>query len=213
MQKSKIHFLVINLLLLCVINACVSANVVKDFTSTPITKTIIEVPYFSNSEIDYVYKTNISVYGNEMSGIFIAKKINESTHRVVFTTEFGNKLFDFEVSESNFKINSIVPELDKKYFIITLKRDFRLLLKKQFTVQEQFENATQIVCKSEDGNQSNYLFFSKGNNKLFKIVHASNRKEKISISFASENNIIANNSIIQHFNIPLKIELFNILSR
>lgn len=213
MQKSKIPFLVINLLLLVVLNACVSTNVIKDFKATPITKPIFEVPYFSNSETDYVYKTNIFVYGNEMSGIFIAKKINESTHRVVFTTEFGNKLFDFEISETNFKINAIVPELDKKFFIATLKRDFRLLLKKQFTVQEQFENSTQIVYKSEDGNQFNYLFVSKGNDKLFKIVHASNRKEKISISFASENNIIANNSIIQHHNIPLKIELFNILSR
>ncbi len=207
MRKSTIPFLVINLLLLIVVNACGSANVVKDYTATPITKAIYEAPYFSNSETDYVYKTNISVYGNEMSGIFIAKKINETTHRVVFTTEFGNKLFDFEISETDFKINAIIAELDKKILLTTLKKDFRLLLKKQFTVQGQFENATQVVFKSDDRNQFNYLFVSKSDGKLLKIVHASKRKEKISISFASENNFFAKNSIIQHYNIPLKIEL------
>ena len=43
--------------------------------SKKLEKTTYEVPYFSDPKIDYVYKTNISVYGNELSGIFITKKI------------------------------------------------------------------------------------------------------------------------------------------
>lgn len=53
--------------------------------------------YFSNPETDYVYKANIEVYGNNIGGIFIAKPINDTLHRVVFTTDFGNKLMDFEL--------------------------------------------------------------------------------------------------------------------
>ena len=89
MQKSTIPFLLINLFFLLVLSSCAS-NVVKGYTPITLEKKSIEIPYFSNSEIDYVYKANISVYGNELTGIFIAKKINETTHRVVFTTEFGN---------------------------------------------------------------------------------------------------------------------------
>jgi hypothetical protein len=37
----------------------------------------------------------------------------------------------------------------------------------------------------------NYLFISKGDEKLFKIVHFSKRKEKINIGFTSKNNIFA----------------------
>jgi hypothetical protein len=96
-------------------------SVTKNYTPKKLDKTSYDVPYFSDSKTDYVYKTNISVYGNELSGIFIAKKINDTTHRIVFTTEFGNKLMDFEISENDFKVNSIVSELDRKILINTLK--------------------------------------------------------------------------------------------
>ena len=116
------------------------------------------MPYFSNPEVDYVYKANIQIYGKELTGIFVAKRLNQTTHRVVFTTEFGNKLMDFEISEAEFKINFIVSEFDKKILTNTLKSDFRLLLRNHFEIEETFENSENTVYKSLDGNQSNYLF-------------------------------------------------------
>ena len=95
MQKSTILFL-ISILFLVV--SCASNNFEKELKPVTLENTIYNVPYFANPEIDYAYKANISVYGNDLSGIFIAKKINATTHRVVFTTEFGNKLLDFEIS-------------------------------------------------------------------------------------------------------------------
>ncbi len=207
MQKSTIHFLLINFLLAIVLISCGSNNVVLKHKPTTVEKPTFDVPYFSNPTIDYVYKANITVYGNQLSGIFITKKINETTHRVVFTTEFGNKLLDFEISETDFKVNSIVSELDKKILTNTLKTDFRLLLRNQFQVLEQFENEIENVYRSKDNNQYNYLFVSKKEGKLNKIVHASKRKEKIILNFTSENNTFAEHIIIQHYNIKLKIEL------
>ena len=72
MRKSTILFLLINFFLVLFLSSCAS-NVVKGYTPITLEKKIITVPYFSNSETDYVYKANISVYGNELSGIFIAK--------------------------------------------------------------------------------------------------------------------------------------------
>lgn len=206
MRKSTIPFLLINFFLVLVLSSCAS-NVVKGYTKVPLEKKVVTVSYFSNSDTDYVYKANISVYGNELTGIFIAKKINETTHRVVFTTEFGNKLLDFEISENDFKVNSIAEELDRKILINTLKNDFRLLLRKQYLIEEQFENAKDKVYKSREGNMYNFLFVSKTNKKQYKIVHSSRTKEKISISFDSENDIFAERIILQHRNIKLKIEL------
>ena len=119
MQKSTIPFFLINCFLAIVLVSC--GSVTKNYTPKKLDKTAYTVPYFAEPKTDYVYKTNITVYGHELSGIFIAKKINDTTHRVVFTTEFGNKLFDFEISEKTFKVNSIVSELDKKILINTLK--------------------------------------------------------------------------------------------
>jgi len=205
MQKSTIQFLLINCFLAIVLISC--GSVTKNYTSKKLDKTSYTVSYFSDSKTDYVYKTNISVYGNELSGIFIAKKINDTTHRVVFTTEFGNKLMDFEISENDFKVNSIVSELDRKILINTLKEDFRLLLKKEYQIQEQFENESADIYKSADGKRDNYIFISKKDQKLEKIVHSSKTKEKFTLLFNSENNIFAEKINITHQNIKLKIEL------
>jgi phosphoribosylformylglycinamidine (FGAM) synthase PurS component len=205
MQKSTIQFLLINCFLAIVLVSC--GSVTKNYTPKKLDKTSYVVPYFSDSKTDYVYKTNISVYGNELSGIFIAKKINDTTHRIVFTTEFGNKLMDFEISETDFKVNSIVSELDRKILINTLKEDFRLLLKKEYLIQEQFENESADIYKSADGKRDNYIFISKKDQKLEKIVHSSKTKEKITLYFNSENNIFAEKIQIIHQNIKLKIEL------
>lgn len=204
MQKSTIQFLLINCLLAIVLVSC--GSVTKNYTPKKLDKTSYQVPYFSDSKTDYIYKTNITVYGHEISGIFIAKKINDTTHRVVFTTEFGNKLLDFEISEKTFKVNSIVSELDRKILINTLTEDFRLLLKKEYLIQEQFENETDNIYKSADGNRDNYLFISKKDPKLEKVVNASKTKEKITLFFSSENNIFAEKIQIIHQNIKLKIE-------
>lgn len=207
MQKSTIPYSIISFFLALIVSSCTSLNVVKGYNPVALETTKFEVPYFSNPEMDYVYKANITVYGNELSGIFIAKKINDTTHRVVFTTEFGNKLLDFEISETDFKINSIVEELDRKILINTLKNDFRLLLKNSYVIKEQYDNPESKVCLTEDAKTSNYLFISKADNKLHKIVNASKRKERINLFFTSENNIFATKIVIQHYNIKLRIEL------
>ena len=205
MQKSTIQFLIINCFLAIVLVSC--GAVTKNYTPKKLDRTSYQVPYFADSKTDYVYKTNITVYGHEMSGIFIAKKINDTTHRIVFTTEFGNKLMDFEISETDFKINSIVHELDRKILINTLREDFRLLLKKDYIFQQQFENESDDIYKSQDGKRDNYLFISKKDQKLEKVVQSSKTKEKFTLTFSSENNIFAEKILINHQNIKLKIEL------
>ena len=204
MQKLTILFLISTLFLVA---SCATNHLEKEWKPVTPETPVYNLPYFANPEIDYAYKANISIYGNDLSGIFIAKKINGTTHRVVFTTEFGNKLLDFEISETDFKVNSIVDELNRKIVINTLKNDFRLLLKNQFVIKEQFEDTENKIYKCEDGNEFNYFFVSKNENKLFKMVHSTKIKEKISMNFTSENNTFAQNIIIQHYNIKLKIEL------
>lgn len=206
MQKSTTLFLLISIALLVLLNSC-GSNPVRKMDKKVIDTKVYNAPYFSNAAMDYVYKANIAVYGNELSGIFIVKKLNETTHRVVFTTEFGNKLMDFEISDSEFKVNSIVEELDRKILINTLKKDFRILLKQDYTVEKQFEDEQNIIYESKMGTNYNYLFLSKTGGGLSKIVHSSKRKEKIIIYCTSENNIFAEKIVIQHQNIKLRIEL------
>ena len=73
-------------------------------------------------------EANINAFDNNFGGIFIVKKLGPKHHRIVFTTELGNKIFDFTFKEDSFKVNQILKELDKKLLINILKSDFKTLI-------------------------------------------------------------------------------------
>lgn len=202
MQKSTIRLLPISLLFL--LAAC-GSNPVKDLVKVPLGQTSFHNSYFADPKMDYVYKTNISVYGNELSGICIIKKTGEK-HRVVLTTEFGNKLIDLEISPSDYKVNAIVEELDRKMLIAILVNDFRLLLRENYQITQEFETAESVVLQSVESKKNHFLYLSKSDKKLQKMIQASKRKQKISIGYLTENDIFADKISIQHYDIKLKME-------
>jgi hypothetical protein len=169
----------------------------------------VENLYFSSTE-DYVYKCQMDIYKNHVSGILIIKKINETTHRVAMTSDFGNKLIDFEISENNFKLNYVLPDLDKKIVINFLKNDFQQLLKKQYPVTESFENENSKIYFSKIDKKGYYLFFNKENSLLNKIIYTKNNKEKIDFTFDAKKHIFADSLNLQHKDFKINIKLFQI---
>lgn len=185
--------------------ACGSYPKKQNFKEVTSEKVEINNPYFSDPIQDYVYKADIKVFKNSFSGIFIVKKIGERHHRIVFTTEMGNKLFDFEFLGENFKINHILPKMDKKVLINVLKRDFLALIEeKPFSIKTYFKGDLRI-------SQANLLFkkhyyrFEDGI--LNKIVRTGRGKEKVTFLFSQINDKIANDIKIKHHNIKLEIYL------
>jgi len=203
MRRFLILFLITSSSLL---TSCAVGTVKGLEEKTPQVKSY-DVSYFSDPKTDYVYKAHISIYGKDFGGIFIAKKINDTLYRAAFTTEFGNKLFDFEITDDSFKVNYIMEELDRKIIVNTLKRDFMLLLKKHHQIEGQYNDNQDFIYKSADKGRYNYMFIDKATGKLFKIVNTTKSKEKIVVNFSKENNILAKNIVIDHKSIKLKIEL------
>lgn len=169
----------------------------------------VENLYFSSNE-DYVYKCRMEVYNNDISGILIIKKISETTHRVVMTTDFGNKMIDFEISENDFKLNYVLADLDKKMVINFLKNDFQELLRKKYPVTESFENERFKIYSSEVGKNKHYLFFNKENGLLNQIVYTKNKREKIDFSFEAKKHTFAEVINLQHKDFKINIKLAQI---
>ena len=165
----------------------------------------IDNPYFSDTTKDYVYKTDIKIFKNSFSGIFIAKKLGREHHRIVFTTEMGNKLFDFEFQGKNFKINQILPEIDRKTLKNVLKRDFYALIKERAIPINSHtkENLTMMESKLLD--KKHYYLYEE--ERLKKIVRADGGKEKVTFLFSGINDNIANYIQIKHQNVKLEINL------
>lgn len=175
-----------------------------EFNSEPST---FSNPYFADSSIDYVYKAKINAFDNVFGGILIIKKIKENNHRVVFTTNFGNKIFDFELINNTVKTHFVLKEIDRKIIINALKRDFKTLIQQHHTVSRTFKNDLNIIYKSKAENKFNYLIVSKGTEVLNEIIHASKSKEKIRITFSNLKNHLAQTIKIEHKTAPITINL------
>lgn len=169
----------------------------------------VENLYFSSND-DYVYKCQMDIYKNHVSGILIIKKISETTHRVAMTSDFGNKLIDFEISDNGFKLNYVLPDLDKKIVINFLKNDFQQLLKRQYPVTESFENKNSKIYLSKVNQKAYYLFFNKENGLLKQIIYTKNNKEKIDFTFDAKKHIFADSLNLQHKDFKINIKLFQI---
>lgn len=199
------RYLIISLLLLG-LSACSVLPTTKNLIGK-ISQETINNPYFSNEKIDYVYKAKINAGNNNFGGLLILKKIKDKHHRVVFTTEFGNKIFDFEFINTNFKVNYITDKLDKKFIINALKKDFQLLVNEYNKATIQFRKDKKNIYKTTLNNKDNYYVLSKENNTLTKIVMASKRKEKMTISFRNIENNISKNIELKHHNFNMTIQL------
>lgn len=206
MQKLMIRYLLISAFFTLFIS-CKSYQV-QDAVSVDNSLQFVQNQYFSDVSLDYVYKTHIEIYGNKMGGIFIAKRINDSIHRMVLTTDFGNKLLDFEVSENSFKVNFVIDNLDKKIIINTLRDDFRTLLQVNSKVFKTYKRNNEVIYQTEN---NAYYYFDEVSRNLTKIIKTNKRKEKVVFTFDSKKTTFAENINIQHFNIKLKID-FNQIS-
>lgn len=207
MRRSLLlSFLYSSLFLL--VMSCTSYQL-KDVTSVSKIQKTAENLYFS-SKADYVYKCQMDIYKNHISGIVIIKKINDTTHRVVMTSDFGNKMIDFEISENDFKLHYVLADLDKKMVINFLKNDFQELLKQKYPVSESFENNDSFIHLSDNGKKRYYLFFSKEKGTLSKIIYTLNNKEKIDFSFEAKKHTFAETINLQHKDFKINIKLFQI---
>ncbi|MBS1782504.1 MAG: hypothetical protein JSS78_05525 [Bacteroidetes bacterium] len=66
-----------------------------------------------------------------LSGILLLKHFQDSSTRAVFQNEMGFTFFDFEWNQvDSFKVNQIIPQLDKPALIKLLQKDMNLFLMK-----------------------------------------------------------------------------------
>ena len=199
------RFLPISILFL-LITSC-SLQTTKNLIVKEVSQIEVDNPYFSNTYIDYIYKAKIDIYGRKFGGILIIKKIDENSHRVVFTTEFGNKLFDFLFENDTVINNFVIEELDKKFIVNTLQNDFKLLVSQKNKVLNQFDSGLEDIYKTIDDKQFNFYFINKKSHILDKIVRTSKSKVIVEVLFSNVESVIANSILIHHKNIKLNIAL------
>ena len=200
------RFLLISICFIFV--SCGSFSKKQNFQLDHSATKIIENPYFSDQAKDYVYKASIDVYDNSFGGLLIIKKMSEQEHRIAFTTEMGNKLFDFSFFKDNFKVNFILDELNKKILINILKKDFNVLITENLSVLNVFTEDNNRIFETSINENKYYYYFS--GSQLNQVIKTKNGKENVRFLFSKINNHLAKDIEITHNNIKLQIKLKSI---
>ena len=194
------------LLMLCI--SCTSYPKRNHFNPTVTSRVSILNPYFSDTAQDYIYRANIKAFDKNFSGIFIVKKLGIEHHRIAFTTELGNKIFDFTFEGDKFKVNHIVKELDKKLLINVLRNDFEVLVKENPLLEKTFVYKKDTVYQTTILGKDHFHFCRQ--KQLYKITQIKRGKHKVEFLFSEINDDLANYIEINHRNLRLSIRLKSI---
>ncbi|NOQ28070.1 MAG: hypothetical protein GQ564_22130 [Bacteroidales bacterium] len=207
---SKFIFRYSILFLILIISSC--SNPYKNLTKTeyPIND-IQEIPYaLPFSEKALIYKANINFYKNDISGLLIIKKTDNNIYRIALTTQFGLKIFDFELNHGILNVKHCIEYLNKEVIIKTFQTDFNLLLMQNNTEAIYFIKNTEMnqnIWQFSSGKINRYYIQNSESEKIENISSKKRNSEKISVGLHNYKANIPMNITLEHHNIKLKMNL------
>ncbi len=169
-------------------------------------------PVFSDHFDSFLFKTNIRIYGKNFSGLLVTKQVQPSDYRVIFTTELGMKLFDFEFTDTAFTLHYCIPQFNRTALLKIIRHDIEILLmNKMKSVPVDMFSDTRYrytIFRNMQNIFTDYYFFdSTKGNKLSKIEHAKGQIKKTTFTLDNYVEDIPGHIQVKHHDIRLKIEL------
>lgn len=165
---------------------------------------------FGDNFNSFLFKTNITVYGKNYSGLLVTKQMQANDFRVIFTTELGMKLFDFEFKDTAFTLHYCVPQFNRPKLLKTIQNDIEVLLMNDIkgkSAADFRDKKSQITIKKINFTDFANYYFIDANSQIIKIEKAKKKRKKTTFALNNYNNAFPSNIIIQHHDIKLKIEL------
>ena len=157
-----------------------------------------------------LYDTKVDVVGNHLSGLLLIKRMPDSTLRMVFSNEMGFKFFDFEFAPNgNFKVYSIIKQMNKKAVLKTLRKDFELVLMEHLNAAQSIRVSNeQLYYVFPQTKGFNYYITDTSSSKLLRMERASNKKTVVTATMDNYINGIPDSIGISHktFNFTISLK-------
>ena len=132
-----------------------------------------------------LYKAEINVIGNYLSGLLLIKKMPDSSTRMLFSNELGFKFFDFEFSkDGGFKVYYILKKMDRKAVVKTLRKDFELVLMQNLDTSNAYirkDSYRLMYYVFPQSKGFNYYITDSTGNELIRMERGSKRKAVVTV--------------------------------
>ncbi len=155
------------------------------------------------------YKTGIDVLKNHLTGIMVVKQTDSVTIHLVFLTELGMKLFDFEVKPTGINAVYVFEPLNKPALINSLKRNFNsMLMFNIYNKQAQQCRSRKIIqFYSIPGKQTRFIILDSLGIKKQETFNGHRKASKIEYMFDPKTKTYTQIKCVQYGIVKIRIEL------
>jgi hypothetical protein len=122
-----------------------------------------------------LFKSHIAFFKEHYSGLFLIKRMPDSSTHVVFLSELGLSLMDLRYKDGLFEVVSVKEFLNKPSILRTLKNDFRTLLLDlsaigSFVLDETSEDGSPVELLKFRYRKENYVYFNSEEKGTYQIL-------------------------------------------
>ena len=165
-----------------------------------------------NKDNSLLYKAKINVYNHYYSGLILLKQTSPGTSHLVFITELGLKMFDFEIQNNQFKLIYVFEPLNKPTILSLLENDMKLILLQNLLHKEAkiFErnNQDKQIYQTTNNKLKNYYFINTNTKTVERTIVKGKVFSKEKVNYIYNDSLIAKQIKLKHKGfIRLKIEL------
>jgi len=165
-----------------------------------------------------LYKAKIKLYNRYYSGLIVLKQTSPGTSHLVFLTELGMKMFDFEIRNNQFKLIYVFEPLNKPNVLKLLENDMKLILLQNLLNKDakvfEFEDQSKLIYQTSSGKFKNYYFINTITKTVDRAIVKGSLFIKEKVDYIYNDSLNANQIKLKHKGfIRLKIELNNISTK
>jgi hypothetical protein len=170
-----------------------------------------EVKSVINKDSSLLFKAQITAYNNYFSGLILLKQTDTATSHLVFVTELGMKMFDFQIRDNEMKLIYVFDPLNKPKLLNLLENDMKLiflqyLLNKEADVYEKSEENSRIYRIAD--NKRRHFYRTDASSLVKQTLVRGWMRVKEKVEYTYDNNGNASYIQLKHKGlVRLKIEL------
>jgi hypothetical protein len=178
--------LLFSILTLVLLSGC-SPSLFNDFRRSNATLELTTAGWFGQNDGSTMFRASVNAWKKNSTGIIVIKPFSKESHRVMFMTEMGIKIFDIEVySNGSHKLHYSVEGLDRRTVVSMLGNDLGLMIYPftstgKLKIMERKDGSTVLRIKDKRGRRFAYMDNDSG--KLRELVSSGALFRKVRIKY------------------------------